>query len=205
MERKIVGITGVIGSGKDSFSKPFIDEGYYKISFADTLKDTVSSIFGWDRSMLSGDTIESRNFRESIDEYWSSKLNRDITPRWVLQYIGTDVLRKYFNDNIWIYSAERKILNHDKVIITDCRFINEIKSIKSIGGIIIEVQRNIPTWYYDAVRYNKFLESVLPESLKNIHASEYSWIGINDPSYVIQNNSTLEALHKKSYDIIAKL
>ena len=44
MERKIVGVTGVIGSGKDSFSKPFIDAGFVKISFADTLKDTVSAI-----------------------------------------------------------------------------------------------------------------------------------------------------------------
>lgn len=225
MERKIVGITGLIGSGKDSFSKEFIDAGYYKISFADTLKDAVSVIFGWDREMLSGSTPESRIQRETVDEYWSSKLKFDVTPRWVLQNLGTDVIRHYFNDNIWVYSAERKILDHDKVIITDCRFMNEIDMIRENKGTIIEVQRNLPDWYDEAVWYNKFceeqynsdssesyyedfdmyIESCMPRSLTNIHTSEYGWVGLNNPDIIIQNNSTLLDLETKAKDIISKL
>ncbi|AXC38729.1 UNVERIFIED_ORG: hypothetical protein [Escherichia phage CMSTMSU] len=33
------------------------------------------------------------------------------------------------------------------IIITDCRFPNELKMIRSLNGIVIEVQRTLPHWY----------------------------------------------------------
>lgn len=211
MERKIIGVTGIIGSGKDSFSKPFIEAGFQKISFADTLKDAVSAIFGWDRDMLSGDTVESREFREQIDEYWSTKLNKDVTPRWVLQNVGTDVFRKYFDDNIWIYSAEKKILNHEKVIVTDCRFVNEIKLIRNLGGTIVEVHRHNPEWYVKYKFYNQMMDIDPSVNIPNpfdeypIHSSETAWIGRNHPDHDIYNTGTLEALRSNARHIISIL
>lgn len=217
MERKIVAINGTIGSGKDTFSKTFIDNGYMRISFAESLKDAVAAIFGWDREMLEGSTPEARVIRETVDEYWSSVLGYDVTPRWVLQNLGTDVLRKHFHDNIWIFSLENKIRNfqHDKIIITDCRFPNEVKMVRRNEGTIIEVQRNLPVWYDDAVRYNRMCESIagdwvdaydllemLPESLYDIHSSEYGWVGINYPDYVVSNNSSIEHLENEAHAII---
>lgn len=211
MERKIIGVTGIIGSGKDSFSKPFIEAGFQKISFADTLKDAVSAIFGWDREMLSGDTVESREFREQIDEYWSSKLNRDVTPRWVLQNIGTDVLRKHFDNNIWIYSAEKKISQYDKVIVTDCRFVNEIKLIRNLGGTIVEVHRHNPEWYMKYKVYNQMIDADPTLNIPNpydqykIHSSETAWIGRNEPDHDVYNTGTLESLRSYARHIISIL
>jgi hypothetical protein len=80
-----------------------------------------------------------------------------LTPRWVLQYWGTEVCRKGFHDNIWITSLENKLRNSkDNIVISDCRFPNEIKAIHNAGGIIIRVKRGEdPEWYDAAVSANK--------------------------------------------------
>lgn len=203
MERIIIAINGTIGSGKDTFSEEFIKAGYTRMSFATALKDAVSVIFGWDREMLEGNTPESRKIRETIDEYWTSKLGRDITPRWILQHFGTDVVRKYFDDNTWVYALENKMRSIDgNIIITDCRFPNELKMLRENNATIIEVQRNVPLWYSDAYAYNIQIENgkdvAIPTILENIHRSEWAWIGINHPHYLIKNNSTIENLHKEA-------
>ena len=211
MERKLVAINGTIGSGKDTFSQVFIDNGFHRISFAETLKDAVSAIFGWDREMLEGTTDEARKIREQPDEYWSSKLEFDVTPRWVLQNLGTDVLRKHFHDNIWVFAAENKIRNleHDRVIITDCRFPNELKMVRENSGTIIEVQRVLPDWYWDAFKYNISQETgsglTLPKSIQSVHSSEYGWVGINRPDYIVENNSTIDSLHSQAYTILSNI
>lgn len=61
----IVGICGLIGSGKGTVADMLVGEfGFTKISFADSLKDAVAAVFGWPRNLLEGDTDESRSWRE---------------------------------------------------------------------------------------------------------------------------------------------
>jgi len=194
----IIGCVGFIGSGKDTIADYLVNiHGFRRESFANTLKDAVSSVFGWDRVMLEGRTREAREWREQVDVWWSKRLNiPDLTPRWVLQQWGTEVCRRGFHDDIWIASVENKLrTSKDNIIISDCRFPNEIKSIKSAGGIIICVQRGIqPHWYDIAVQANKGLESAI-KWLKEekIHASETAWVGTSF-DHVLDNNSTLDYL-----------
>ena len=98
----IIGITGLIGSGKDTVANLFVERGCTQDSFAAPLKDVCSSIFGWDRNMLEGDTVESRDFRETPDMFWTRKLGIDnFTPRLALQLMGTEVLREHFHKDIF--------------------------------------------------------------------------------------------------------
>lgn len=211
--KKIVAINGTIGSGKDEFAKEFTNNGYLRLSFAETLKDTVAVLFGWDRVLLEGLTKESREWREQPDEYWSSVMNMKITPRWVLQNFGTDILRKHFHDNIWVFCLENKMqkVQEDKIIITDCRFSNELQMIRNNNGTIIEVQRVLPEWYEYACNYNRLVLTnqeipiSSPKEKYNIHESEYSWVGINNPDYVVFNDCTIEMLHQRALDIIKVL
>lgn len=213
MNKNVVAICGVIGSGKNTLAKAFIDYGYVPVSFAKTLKDVVSSVFGWDRKLMEGDTIESRNFRDKVDLFWTEKLGFEVTPRFMLQYFGTDLLRKHFDDKIWIYSLEKQIqnLNSNNIIITDCRFPNELLMIKSLNGKIIEVQKNLPEWYDYCKEYNlalaknNHLSMEVPSKKFNIHSSEYSWIGINEPDFIVKNDSTVETLLYKGRVILNEL
>ena len=77
----IIGISGLIGSGKNAVAQSLTENfGYKQIAFADAVKDSVSSLFGWDREMLEGDTPESREWREQPDEFWSEETDKTITP-----------------------------------------------------------------------------------------------------------------------------
>ena len=57
----IIGITGFIGSGKDTAANYLVAQhGFRRDSFAGALKDAVAQIFGWDRELLEGTTKSSR-------------------------------------------------------------------------------------------------------------------------------------------------
>jgi hypothetical protein len=166
------------------------------------LKDAVAQVFGWDRTMLEGRTKQAREWREQRDEWWSHRLGMEITPRWILQYWGTDVCRGNFHDDIWIASLENKLRNsQDDIVISDCRFPNEIKSIKNAGGIVIRVVRGPePDWYEAALSVNRgpnanttwSLSKAKLEKLK-IHASETAWVG-TEFDHVLDNNTTIDDL-----------
>ena len=111
----IVGVLGFMSSGKGTVGEILAEGmGFVPLSFADSLKDAVSAIFGWDRALLEGDTKESREFRETVDWFWSKKFSKDITPRYILQQFGTEVCRNNLLDSIWVDSLERKILQDRK-------------------------------------------------------------------------------------------
>ena len=81
----IVGIAGLIGSGKDTIADYLVNShGFKRESFAGTLKDAVASVFGWDRILLEGRTSSAREWREQIDSWWATRLNiPHLTPRWI--------------------------------------------------------------------------------------------------------------------------
>ena len=203
----IIGICGFIGCGKDTVADYLVNyHEYRRESFADTLKDAVSSVFGWDRTMLEGRSKEAREWREEVDEWWSEKLSMPtLTPRWVLQYWGTEVCRRGFHDDIWIASLENKLRkSKDNIVISDCRFPNEIQSIRNAGGKIIWVQRGkLPDWYETAKKANEGdIKSINAMATKQIHASETSWLGTNF-DIVIKNNSTLDDLYSTIEEFVS--
>jgi hypothetical protein len=204
----IVGVVGLIGAGKDTIADYLVNiHGFRRDSFANTLKDAVSAVFGWDREMLEGRSRHSREWREQPDEWWSQRLGRTITPRLMLQLWGTEVCRQGFHDDIWIASLENKLRSaQDDVVISDCRFPNEIESIRRQGGWVIRVVRGPdPGWYCYAELANSGIESAAV-TLKNIgvHASETSWIG-TDFDRVIDNNGSLDELYDQISDLLRDL
>ncbi len=202
----IIGICGFIGSGKDTVADYLVNfHEFRRESFASTLKDAVSAVFGWDRTLLEGRTKEAREWREQVDPWWAERLDMPtLTPRWVLQYWGTEVCRKAFHDDIWIASLENKLRNSkDNVVISDCRFPNEISSIKRAGGQIVWVQRGeLPEWYEIAVDANRGSNVALNELKRlKIHASETAWVGTKFDA-VIDNNSTIDALYAQAQTLV---
>jgi hypothetical protein len=197
----IIGICGFIGSGKDTVADYLVNfHEFRRESFASTLKDAVAAVFGWDRTMLEGRTKAAREWREQVDPWWAARLDMPtLTPRWVLQFWGTEVCRRSFHDDIWIASLENKLRNSkDNVVISDCRFPNEIKSIKDAGGIIVWVKRGeLPEWYNIAVEANQGSNVAANDlKMKKIHASETAWVGTKF-DFEINNDGTIEELFSR--------
>lgn len=154
MERAplIIALCGFEGSGKDTVARLLTNKGWKSRAFAHNLKVAVAAIFGWPFHLLEGITEESRVWREQPDDYWSQVLGRTITPRRMLQEVGTDLFRNHFHVETWPASLKKTLLqdkiNNNNVIVTDCRFPSEVEFIKSMGGKVIRVTRDAtrPSW-----------------------------------------------------------
>lgn len=182
----IIGLVGYIGAGKGTVRDILVrNHGYHGFAFADALKDSVATIFTWPRGLLEGDSNASRAFRERVDPWWSMKFGYEVTPRLILQKMGTEACRHGIADNIWIAALEKRIQGYDDVVISDCRFPNEIDFIRSAGGVIVRVKRG---------------DDPTPEQLANLHVSETAWNSY-EPDYIIYNESSLDDLKEsvKSY------
>jgi len=195
----LIGLLGRIGSGKGTVADELVNTyGFRKDSYASTLKDITAVLFNWDRAMLEGDTSESRETREVVDEWWSEKLGiPNFTPRLALQLIGTDVFRNNFHQDIWVLSVMARYKGDENVVISDCRFPNEVQIIRQVGGRIIQVDRGFePEWWACA----KEAASGVPEAVVQmneqyeIHASEWAWAN-ETPDELMYNDATLEELY----------
>jgi len=209
----IIGICGFIGSGKDTAADYLVNvHGFRRESFANSLKDAVAQVFGWDRTMLEGRTAHSREWREQVDTWWAARLRiPELTPRWVLQQWGTEVCRRGFHDDIWIASLENKLRNsQDNVVISDCRFPNEIRSIKAAGGRVVRIVRGPePEWFEAAASVNRGPNGNMYwatskqqlEKLK-IHPSETAWVGTEFDA-VLDNNYSFDDLYAQVIGLVA--
>ena len=144
---QIIGITGRKFNGKDTLGNYLVENyEYKKLSYADPIKDISRILFGFNDEQLYG------NSKEIIDPNW------DVTPRTVMQFLGTEIFRKQMHqiipnieENFWIKCLEVKMINelkenpNKRFVICDVRFPNELEAIKKLGGIVIRVKRNLST------------------------------------------------------------
>ena len=72
-----------------------------------------------------------------------------MTARQIMQVYGTDVMRNFFSQNIWVNATMNKINQLDKMhgggyhIIADVRFESEVEAVIKNGGFIIRLNRII--------------------------------------------------------------
>lgn len=202
---KLIGIVGWAGSGKDTAANFLVkNHNYRRESFASSLKDAVAAIFHWPRNMLEGHTEESRKWREEVDTWWAKRLGiPNLTPRYVLQHIGTDVLRREFHDDIWVASLEYHLMGQaGRCVLSDVRFPNEVAMIKKLNGKIVHIMRGkspewFSNWYDDYEDLKHFMEKWHPE----VHPSEYMWT-LTKFDRIIRNDGTLAELEAEVNDLV---
>lgn len=97
-----------------------------------------------------------------------------LTPRKLLQELGTEICRQ-IHPSAWINAlfVDYTSKKHDKWVISDVRFPDEVQAIKDRGGIVIKVNRDVGD---------------------DQHESEKALDGYTDWDYVIDNNGTIEGL-----------
>jgi len=162
---KIVGISGKKRSGKDHMADRLVEEhGYEKFSLADPIKEAAKEIFGFTEEQVNGDR------KEEEDEYWG------LSPRQVLQEMGTDMFREQYGGDIWLDSLHRTLSLElpEKVVIPDIRFPNEVEVVQSWGGHVVRINAE---WRLAS---------------QDNHASETALDDYTGFDSVIDNNDSLE-------------
>lgn len=206
----IVGISGFSGSGKTTIANYLTARhGFVRLCFASAVKDVVAASFGWDRQWLEGGSLEHRTWREVPDPFWSELLGRPITPRYALQYIGTDVFREIVHQDIWAHIVIAKIrqMGPDaKVVIDDVRFRNERRVLKKAGANFVTVFRPGPEEIFlspihediwsQAFSLPHKEELAVAGGWEELHPSEWDWLMDPDIRHVpvLMNDKTITAL-----------
>jgi len=187
----IIGISGNKNAGKDTFAKMVakylientkLTVGFYKVVYP--LKKILIDIFYIPESV-----IEDPILKEKIDEFY------DITPRRLMQLIGTEMFRKVYDENVWVMLADKNIerMKEDVIIITDVRFENEMYYIREV----LEVSNYTELVYIDRFKTNRFKEFLLNN--KFIYKLLRKFGMLNDPMYheseMIDKNSHYMTYH----------
>lgn len=229
--------------------------------FADKLKDIVCILIGCTREQLEDKEFKEKelgeewwkyqvwkggtftqDFKESylpfltteihvILENWENYELVKLTPRLLLQLIGTECGRNIIHPNIWVNSLmneyKEKITtesfydikannytgitnksknNFPNWIITDLRFPNELKAIKDKKGITIRVTRDLPCTVCKLTKQEKrgsiCNDITCPNQFE--HKSETALDHITNWDYIINNDSTIEDLIEKVKEILIK-
>ena len=194
--------------------------------FGGKLKDVVCILIGCTREQLEDEVFKNTELGE---EWWYykgdtklfsyntlHKTNKKLplvklTPRLMLQLIGTECMRNIIHPNTWVNALmseykespiKVKIVNENCVpykkfpnwIITDVRFSNELEAVKTKNGISIRVNR-----ITDNVLINNDTHAVTDYQ----HESE---VALDNAKfdYVINNNGSLESLINSVRFILTK-
>ena len=228
----IIGISGKKTVGKNTIAKiinQLTNNKYEEKCFADKLKDIVCLLIGCNREQLENESFKSKELGE---EWWYWYMERDggyspiildyltttkkqlknyeglelikPTPRFLLQFIGTNLFRNQLHPEIWINSlmSEYKLYKETKPfvnsslkdeeypnwVITDTRFPNELKAVKDRGGITVRVDRPRIVGIRHTLKDGTYKDEIIKE-----HESETS---LDDATfdYYINNNGSLEEL-----------
>ena len=181
--KTIIGLSGYAGSGKSTVSSYLVNEhGATRVSFAGALKDITATLFGWDRDMVEGATPQSRAWRDTPDVFWSPVFGKDITPRYMLQFMGTEVMRNSLHRDIWVQVALNKIRmlpENSLVVVDDVRFVNERNALRDAGAVFWQISRlGHPTLEHRDI-YNAAMDGTLASreyTPPTLHPSEWDWM-----------------------------
>lgn len=181
---KVIGVAAKAGGGKDTayelLKKSLEEEGYKvtKLSFARKLKDALVVMLGFDRERLEHDFDykEGNTLDDGSPDPACEMLG--MTRREIMQIFGTEGCRDGLHKDIWVISLKLAILHgeyddYDYGVLTDCRFINELKFVRDLDGILMQIQREGE-------------ESTLTESVN--HSSETEWELWDDWDAIVMNH-----------------
>jgi hypothetical protein len=136
--------------------------------------------------------------------YIHSKEVIKLTPRKILQLLGTECVSTIIHSNAWTnalfidykpYLGDMKLV-YPNWIITDLRFPNELQAIKDRGGITIRVNRSLLGKLQPIERGNYKIPNAYHISETALDAATFD--------YTIDNNGTIKELIEKVKHILIK-
>lgn len=174
MPKVVIGLAGRKGSGKSAVASLLVKElGAVRSSFGDPLKFMLKTL-GLTDAQLWGD----------LKEVPDLVLLNGKTPRHAMQTLGTQWGRHHISPNLWAMAWKKKaqIEKPTITVLDDVRFDNEVAVIRSLGGIVLGLERDPPSPV-----------TIAREKLHLVHASEnFGQLVVKNNIPIIPNRGSLQ-------------
>lgn len=174
----LVGLCGFAQSGKDTTAEHLVTRGWTRVAFADTLREVLYALNPIIEGHYypEGDGVLLERVVEIVDRKgWDVAKVEHPEIRALLQRLGTEAGREIIDQQMWVRKGEEKIERAGgPVVITDCRFPNEVNMVRRRKGTLVWIERP-------------------GNQAANAHASEHS-ITQADCDFTIVNSGTIEEL-----------
>lgn len=198
---RLVGLTGpargrnlpTAGCGKDTAAQALVTWGWKRQAFADRMRDAMLALDPYVITSMadfkSQPTADHTTRLSQVIEWhgWDEAKRTYPEIRRLLQRFGTEAGRDIHGQDCWVDALFRDnqwvIAEGNGLVVTDCRFENEAKAIRSEGGIVVSIER--PGM----------------EMLPGGHSSE-AGLPISLIDYTIQNTGTVRDLHDALMNIV---
>lgn len=135
-KRQLVGICGLMGSGKSTVAERLVKtHGYRRRPFAGPLKDMMRMLL----FSMGASSGEVHAMVDGADKEKPTYFLGGNSPRKAMQTLGTEWGRALHSD-FWL-NAWGMGLKGDKIVVDDLRFPNEAAHVRSMGGKVLKVLR----------------------------------------------------------------
>ena len=202
----IVGVGGLLTSGKDAFADYLVTSwGYTKTFMSHPLHMWMQTENPWiklDKPVpcMEGWTLEPGEFHPYnyiVHQVGYTEAKEQTEIRRALQRIGTECGRKLISENVWADAMEREIkqllergINH--VVVTGIRYENELQMIQRLGGETVWIERPSAR-----ASHEEKIRSAAASADTATHSSEVS-LDVKRFDSVIENDGSLEQLFARA-------
>lgn len=124
----LIGIAGHKRSGKTTLANMLAAKHkFYHTSFAAPLRAFICDILDISLQQLEDEKEKPIDWLDGV------------TPRHMLQTVGTEWGRAMVHPDLWVRSALRRTADHHGTVISDVRFENEAYAIHAAGGKVLRL------------------------------------------------------------------
>ena len=140
-KRRIIGLCGYSGAGKDAAAAALVACGWVRQSFADSIRNAALAI---DPIVLDEELMDYRRLSAVVRRIGWRGAKKFCDTRMYLQNIGVEAGRNIHGEGCWmkiVLSAIAAMPYETQVVITDVRFENEVAMVRDLGGKVIWIER----------------------------------------------------------------
>lgn len=155
----IICLTGTIGVGKDTMADYLVERyGYVKIGMADPMKRIVKDVYEFTDEQLWG-ASDKRNFEDPryprldstflsarvalqlLGNEWSRVCYPETWPVYMKRVIAKVEHGYFYSESKGAYEVEGQRSHYAGVVISNCRFRNELEEMREVGAVAVRLRR----------------------------------------------------------------
>lgn len=157
---ELLGLAGRKVAGKDTFARLLIEEGerqgirVVRAAFADKMKVSAARSLGYlgspEECVAEMDALKEGGYL-AVMVPGTVEVARRVSGREFLQWFGTEGHRDVFGQDFWVDALlplgvgrwEARFEGVDLIVVSDCRFVSEAERVRSLGGRILRIGRDL--------------------------------------------------------------